>query len=157
MHRSNAVTSASIYERKFAEKLTILNQRGKGIIIRVFNIKKVCTHMRTYAHIYPLCASWIDCAVLYRVIHVHINVYVLSTYVYVRIRIRTLVYISWVGQHTTYLQPSVLPYQGSLSSQLYGVLWAVYFGPVNVNIIIGTVYNDFMLRSVTCADRCIYM
>ena len=41
MHRSNAVTSASIYERKFAEKLTILNQRGQGILIRVYNIKKV--------------------------------------------------------------------------------------------------------------------
>ena len=41
MHRTSAVTSASIYERKFAEKLTILNQRGEGILIRVYNIKKV--------------------------------------------------------------------------------------------------------------------
>ena len=41
MHRTGAVTSASIYERKFAEKLTILNQRGHGILIRVYNIKKV--------------------------------------------------------------------------------------------------------------------
>ena len=82
MHRSNAVTSASIYERKFAEKLTILNQRGKGIIIRVFNIKKVCTRAesnRAYAYaricILPRCASR---TVLCCVIHVHVHVHVRS-------------------------------------------------------------------------------
>jgi NCK-associated protein 1 len=47
------VTSASIYERKFAEKLTILNQRGKGIIIRVYNIKKSCLDVNTR----PACLS----------------------------------------------------------------------------------------------------
>lgn len=43
MHRSAAGfhSSASISERKFAEKLTILNERGQGILTRVYNIKKV--------------------------------------------------------------------------------------------------------------------
>ena len=41
MHRSSVVSSASIYERKFAEKLTVLTERGQGILIRVYNIKKV--------------------------------------------------------------------------------------------------------------------
>uniref|UniRef100_A0A8C3SND7 Uncharacterized protein n=1 Tax=Chelydra serpentina TaxID=8475 RepID=A0A8C3SND7_CHESE len=31
----------SIYQHKFAEKLTILNDRGKGVLIRMYNIKKV--------------------------------------------------------------------------------------------------------------------
>jgi NCK-associated protein 1 len=53
MHRSSAVTSASIYERKFAEKLTILNQRGQGILIRVYNIKKSCLDPSTR----PACLS----------------------------------------------------------------------------------------------------
>ncbi|CAI8006773.1 Nck-associated protein 1-like, partial [Geodia barretti] len=53
MHRSSAVTSASIYERKFAEKLTILNQRGQGILIRVYNIKKSCLDPNTR----PACLS----------------------------------------------------------------------------------------------------
>lgn len=58
MHRSNAVTSASIYERKFAEKLTVLNQRGQGILIRVYNIKKVaytytCTRTRYVMYTRP--------------------------------------------------------------------------------------------------------
>lgn len=35
-------TSASVGERKFAEKLTILVERGQGILTRVYNIKKVC-------------------------------------------------------------------------------------------------------------------
>jgi hypothetical protein len=34
-------SSASISERKFAEKLTILLERGQGILTRVYNIKKV--------------------------------------------------------------------------------------------------------------------
>lgn len=43
MHRSAAGfhSSASISERKFAEKLTIMNERGQGILTRVYNIKKV--------------------------------------------------------------------------------------------------------------------
>lgn len=62
MHRSNAVTSASIYERKFAEKLTILNQRGQGILIRVYNIKKVaytytCTRTRYVMYTNPIQSS----------------------------------------------------------------------------------------------------
>lgn len=32
---------SSVYEHKFAEKLTILNDRGKGVLIRIYNIKKV--------------------------------------------------------------------------------------------------------------------
>ena len=39
MHRMHS--SASISERKFAEKLTILLERGQGILTRVYNIKKV--------------------------------------------------------------------------------------------------------------------
>lgn len=39
MHRVH--TSASVSERKFAEKLTILVERGRGILTRVYNIKKV--------------------------------------------------------------------------------------------------------------------
>ncbi len=39
MHRVH--TSASVGERKFAEKLTILVDRGQGILTRVYNIKKV--------------------------------------------------------------------------------------------------------------------
>jgi len=44
MHRSAAGihSSASISERKFSEKLTILNERGQGILTRVYNIKKTC-------------------------------------------------------------------------------------------------------------------
>lgn len=39
MHRVH--TSASVGERKFAEKLTILVERSQGILTRVYNIKKV--------------------------------------------------------------------------------------------------------------------
>uniref|UniRef100_A0A670YWV9 NCK associated protein 1 like n=1 Tax=Pseudonaja textilis TaxID=8673 RepID=A0A670YWV9_PSETE len=44
---------SSVYEHKFAEKLTILNDRGKGVLIRIYNIKKVgadvptCTDSQT--------------------------------------------------------------------------------------------------------------
>lgn len=31
----------SLYEHKLAEKLTILNDRGQGVLIRMYNIKKV--------------------------------------------------------------------------------------------------------------------
>jgi len=31
----------SVYQNKFAEKLTILNDRGRGVLIRIYNIKKV--------------------------------------------------------------------------------------------------------------------
>jgi hypothetical protein len=31
----------SLTEQKFAEKLVILNERGNGILIRLYNIKKV--------------------------------------------------------------------------------------------------------------------
>ncbi|NWH49412.1 NCKPL protein, partial [Fregata magnificens] len=31
----------SIYQNKFAEKLTILNDRGRGVLVRIYNIKKV--------------------------------------------------------------------------------------------------------------------
>ena len=44
MHRSSVSsthTSASVSERKFAEKLSILNERGQGILTRVYNIRKV--------------------------------------------------------------------------------------------------------------------
>ncbi|KAF7240309.1 Nck-associated protein 1-like [Varanus komodoensis] len=32
----------SVYQQKFAEKLTILNERGKGVLIRMYNIRKTC-------------------------------------------------------------------------------------------------------------------
>ena len=33
----------SAYQHKLAEKLTILNDRGQGVLIRMYNIKKVST------------------------------------------------------------------------------------------------------------------
>jgi len=29
-------------EQKYSEKLTILNQRGQGLLIKVYNLKRVC-------------------------------------------------------------------------------------------------------------------
>ncbi|XP_077185377.1 nck-associated protein 1-like [Paroedura picta] len=40
------MTLPSVYQHKFAEKLTILNERGKGVLIRLYNIKKTCTDPR---------------------------------------------------------------------------------------------------------------
>lgn len=31
----------SVYQHKLAEKLTILNERGRGVLVRIYNIKKV--------------------------------------------------------------------------------------------------------------------
>jgi len=39
MHRVHS--SASVGERKFAEKLTILVDKGDAILTRIYNIKKV--------------------------------------------------------------------------------------------------------------------
>ncbi|XP_062975325.1 nck-associated protein 1-like [Elgaria multicarinata webbii] len=36
----------SVYQHKFAEKLTILNERGKGVLIRMYNIRKTCMDPR---------------------------------------------------------------------------------------------------------------
>lgn len=36
----------SVYQHKFAEKLTILNERGKGVLVRMYNIKKTCSEPR---------------------------------------------------------------------------------------------------------------
>ena len=57
MHRSAAGfhSSASISERKFAEKLTILNERGQGILTRVYNIKKV---VREFVMISEVITFW---------------------------------------------------------------------------------------------------
>ncbi|XP_060108145.1 nck-associated protein 1-like [Heteronotia binoei] len=41
------MTLPSVYQHKFAEKLTILNERGKGVLIRLYNIKKTCTDPRS--------------------------------------------------------------------------------------------------------------
>uniref|UniRef100_A0A8C8RPF9 NCK associated protein 1 like n=1 Tax=Pelusios castaneus TaxID=367368 RepID=A0A8C8RPF9_9SAUR len=41
------MTLPSIYQHKFAEKLTILNDRGKGVLIRMYNIKKTCSDPKT--------------------------------------------------------------------------------------------------------------
>ncbi|XP_053311931.1 nck-associated protein 1-like [Spea bombifrons] len=37
----------SPYQHKLAEKLTILNERGKGVLIRIYNIKKTCSDVKT--------------------------------------------------------------------------------------------------------------
>ncbi|XP_062453462.1 nck-associated protein 1-like [Rhea pennata] len=37
----------SVYQHKFAEKLTILNDRGRGVLVRIYNIKKTCGDPRT--------------------------------------------------------------------------------------------------------------
>ncbi|XP_074931739.1 nck-associated protein 1-like isoform X1 [Phalacrocorax aristotelis] len=37
----------SVYQNKFAEKLTILNDRGRGVLIRIYNIKKTCSDPKT--------------------------------------------------------------------------------------------------------------
>ncbi|CAH2224659.1 nck-associated 1-like isoform X1 [Pelobates cultripes] len=37
----------SAYQHKLAEKLMILNDRGKGVLIRVYNIKKTCSDTKT--------------------------------------------------------------------------------------------------------------
>ncbi|XP_006035394.1 nck-associated protein 1-like [Alligator sinensis] len=41
------MTLPSVYQHKFAEKLTILNDRGQGVLIRMYNIKKTCAGTRT--------------------------------------------------------------------------------------------------------------
>ncbi|KAM8977568.1 nck-associated protein 1-like [Pelodytes ibericus] len=35
------------YQHKLAEKLMILNDRGKGVLIRIYNIKKTCSDVKT--------------------------------------------------------------------------------------------------------------
>lgn len=37
----------SVYQNKFAEKLTILNERGRGVLVRIYNIKKTCSDPKT--------------------------------------------------------------------------------------------------------------
>uniref|UniRef100_A0A8B9P3W0 NCK associated protein 1 like n=1 Tax=Apteryx owenii TaxID=8824 RepID=A0A8B9P3W0_APTOW len=37
----HAMTLPSVYQHKFAEKLTILNERGRGVLVRIYNVKKV--------------------------------------------------------------------------------------------------------------------
>lgn len=37
----------STYQHKLAEKLMILNDRGKGVLIRIYNIKKTCSDAKT--------------------------------------------------------------------------------------------------------------
>ncbi|KAG8452631.1 hypothetical protein GDO86_004425 [Hymenochirus boettgeri] len=37
----------SVYQHKLAEKLMILNDRGKGVLIRIYNIKKTCAETKT--------------------------------------------------------------------------------------------------------------
>lgn len=40
----------SAYQLKLAEKLTILNDRGQGVLIRMYNIKKVSKKTRLANH-----------------------------------------------------------------------------------------------------------
>ncbi|XP_039570631.1 nck-associated protein 1-like [Passer montanus] len=37
----------SVYGDKLAEKLTLLNERGRGVLVRVYNLKKTCSDPRT--------------------------------------------------------------------------------------------------------------
>uniref|UniRef100_A0A8C2UEN8 NCK associated protein 1 like n=1 Tax=Coturnix japonica TaxID=93934 RepID=A0A8C2UEN8_COTJA len=37
----------SVYQNKFAEKLSILNERGRGVLVRIYNIKKTCSDPKT--------------------------------------------------------------------------------------------------------------
>ncbi|XP_062367057.1 nck-associated protein 1-like isoform X2 [Cinclus cinclus] len=37
----------SVYGDKLAEKLTLLNERGRGVLVRLYNIKKTCSDPRT--------------------------------------------------------------------------------------------------------------
>ncbi|NXN92888.1 NCKPL protein, partial [Rhinopomastus cyanomelas] len=37
----------SVYQNKFAEKLTILNERGRGVLVRIYSIKKTCSDPKT--------------------------------------------------------------------------------------------------------------
>lgn len=53
MHRAH--TTSSVGERKFAEKLTILLERGQGILTRVYNIKKVWC---SYVYMKLVCISY---------------------------------------------------------------------------------------------------
>ncbi|XP_040395264.1 nck-associated protein 1-like [Cygnus olor] len=42
-----AMSLPSVYQNKFAEKLTILNDRGRGVLVRIYNIKKTCSDPKT--------------------------------------------------------------------------------------------------------------
>ncbi|NXA43326.1 NCKPL protein, partial [Eudromia elegans] len=37
----------SVYQQKLAEKLTLLNERGRGVLVRVYHVKKSCGDPRT--------------------------------------------------------------------------------------------------------------
>ncbi|XP_018424176.1 PREDICTED: nck-associated protein 1-like [Nanorana parkeri] len=43
---------SSTYQHKLAEKLLILNDRGKGVLIRIYNIKKTCSDAKTKPHFF---------------------------------------------------------------------------------------------------------
>ncbi|XP_035169210.1 nck-associated protein 1-like, partial [Oxyura jamaicensis] len=45
--RVAAMSLPSVYQNKFAEKLTILNDRGRGVLVRIYNIKKTCSDPKT--------------------------------------------------------------------------------------------------------------
>ncbi|XP_006006697.1 nck-associated protein 1-like [Latimeria chalumnae] len=38
------------YQHKLAEKLTVLNERGNGVLIRIYHIKKTCSDAKTKPH-----------------------------------------------------------------------------------------------------------
>lgn len=48
----------SIYQNKFAEKLTILNDRGRGVLVRIYNIKKVGVGWEGPGCLGPLGGVW---------------------------------------------------------------------------------------------------
>lgn len=53
-----AMSLPSIYQNKFAEKLTILNDRGRGVLVRIYNIKKVGAGWEGPGCLGPLGGVW---------------------------------------------------------------------------------------------------
>lgn len=49
-----AMSLPSVYQNKFAEKLTILNDRGRGVLVRIYNIKKVGAGWGRVGYLGPL-------------------------------------------------------------------------------------------------------
>lgn len=45
--------SVTVAEQKLAEKLVILNRRGRGMLTRIYNIKKVGIYHGTNTHLSP--------------------------------------------------------------------------------------------------------
>lgn len=53
--------SLVLSQQKLAEKLTILNDRGVGMLTRIYNIKKVCIYI-IYYYFLPIRLINVKCA-----------------------------------------------------------------------------------------------